>query len=248
MEWTDDAIILSSRRHGESSSITTVLSPQHGRYAGLVRGGSGKSKRGILQTGNHVRSLWRARLPEHLGTFTCELVTAHSAMVLSDPLRLMALSSACAVADTVLPEREPHASVYHGLQIFLKALGHDDDWPIIYVKWELGLLGELGFGLDFTECASTGSNDDLIYVSPKSGKAVSASAGEPYKSRLLPLPSFLKDRATSGTAEDAADGVKLTGYFLNNHVYEEHGVNQPEARTRFVQALGRTANSTDRNT
>jgi DNA repair protein RecO (recombination protein O) len=249
MEWTDDAIVLSSRRHGETSSITTVLSPKHGRFAGLVRGGSGKNKRGILQTGNHVRVQWRARLAEHLGTFTCELINPHSALVLSDPLRLMALSSACAVADTVLPEREAHPPVYHGLQVFLNSLGDDDkDWPVIYVKWELGLLGELGFGLDLSECAATGSNDDLIYVSPKSGKAVSASAGEPYKDKLLPLPDFLKASGIPGNLDDAANGAKLTGYFLNNHVYEEHGATQPEARVRFVQALRKAADATPRNT
>ncbi|MBT6108475.1 MAG: DNA repair protein RecO [Rhodospirillales bacterium] len=247
MEWKDDAIILSSRRHGESSSITTVLSPEHGRYAGLVRGGSGKNKRGILQAGNHVRVQWRARLPEHLGTFTCELVHPHAAMVLSDPLRLMALSSSCAVADSVLPEREPHPPVYEGLQVLLNSLGQGDFWPLIYVKWELGLLGELGFGLDFSECAATGRNDDLVYVSPKSGKAVSAGAGEPYKDRLLPLPGFLHGSAEEGTLEDAADGARLTGYFLNNHVYEQHGGTQPEARARFVQALRKTADGSPRN-
>lgn len=247
MEWTDDAIVLSSRRHGESSSITTVLSPQHGKYTGLVRGGSGKSKRGILQIGNHVRAQWRARLPEHLGTFTCELVTAHAAMVLNDPLRLMALSAICAVADTALPEREPHAPVFQGLQIFLHALGDTEDWPVIYVKWELGLLGELGFGLDFSKCAATGSSDDLVYVSPKSGKAVSAKAGEPYKDRLLPLPSFLTGHARPGVMA-AVDGVKLTGHFLNNHVYEDHGNTQPEARARFVQALKKNVDGATRNT
>lgn len=243
VEWVEDALVLASRRHGETSAITTVLSPTHGRYAGLVRGGGGKARRGILQPGNLVRAHWRARLPEHLGTLTCELITPHAAMVLDTPLKLKALMSACAVTESALPEREAHASVYHGLCVLLNMLEDDETWPSIYVKWELGLLGELGFGLDMSACAATGSTDDLIYVSPKSGRAVSAAAGEPYKDRMLTLPAFLVGGTVGNSWHDAVNGVRLTGYFLRTVVYEDHGMTQPEARTRFVQALRRRASA-----
>ena len=235
MEWTDDAVILDTRRHGETSLIATLLCREHGRYAGLVRGGTGKSKRGILQTGNQVRAQWRARLAEHLGFFTCELMSPHAGFAMSAPLLLSALGSACAVAATTLPEREPHPAVYDGLVVLLNAL-EGDDWPSVYVKWELGVLGELGFGLDLSECAATASHDNLSHVSPKSGRAVSRGAAEPYKDRLLRLPEFLLNGG-GGNHADVLDGLKLTGFFLNRYVYGDNGQTQPDARSRFVQSL-----------
>ncbi len=235
MKWTDDAVILDTRRHGETSLIATLLSREQGRYAGLVRGGTGKSKRGILQTGNQVRAQWRARLSEHLGSFTCELVSAHAGFAMATPLLLSALSAACAVAETTLPEREPHPAIYDGLVVLLNAL-QGDDWPSVYVKWELGVLGELGFGLDLSECAVTASRDNLSHVSPKSGRAVSKAAAEPYKDRLLPLPPFLLNGG-GGSHTEVLEGLKLTGFFLNRHVYGDNGQTQPDARARFVQSL-----------
>lgn len=238
MEWTDDAVILETRRHGETSLIATLLSREHGRYAGLVRGGAGKSRRGILQPGNHVRAQWRARLAEHLGTFTCELVNSHAGFAMSHPLLLSAMSSACAVAATTLPEREAHPAIYDGLMVFLSSL-QGEDWPSVYVKWELGLLGELGFGLDLSACAATGAHENLTHVSPKSARAVSHEAAAPYKDRLLVLPSFLTN-GQGGSPEEVLDGLKLTGFFLSRHVYDEHGNTQPDARARFVQRLRKT--------
>jgi len=235
MEWTDDAIVLDTRRHGETSVIATLLSRDHGRYSGLVRGGAGKSKRGILQPGNQVRAQWRARLAEHLGSFTCELSTAHAGYAMATPLLLSALSAACSVAATTLPERESHPAIYDGLSVFLTAL-QGDDWPSVYVKWELGVLGELGFGLDLSECAVTASRHDLKYVSPKSGRAVSTTAAGPYKERLLALPAFVLD-SSGGSRAEVLDGLRLTGFFLNRHVYGETGQTQPDARARFVQSL-----------
>lgn len=235
MEWTDDAVILDTRRHGETSLIATLLSREHGRYAGLVRGGTGKSKRGILQPGNQVRAQWRARLAEHLGSFTCEMVAAHAGYAMATPLLLSALSAACAVAATTLPEREPHPAIYDGLAVLLSSL-HGDDWPSVYVKWELGVLGELGFGLDLSECAVTASRDNLSHVSPKSGRAVSVTAAKPYKDRLLPLPAFLLGSG-GGSHAEILDGLKLTGFFLTRHVYGENGQTQPDARARFVQTM-----------
>ncbi len=235
MEWNDDAILIANRRHGETSSIATVMSRTHGRYVALVRGGSGKTKRGMLQPGNQLHVQWRARLAEHLGSFTCELLTAYSADVMDAPLRLMALNAACAMTNAVLPERETHPAIYDGLLALLESL-RGEDWPSVYVKWEIGLLGELGFGLDLSQCAATGVCDDLIYVSPKSGCAVSAEAGVPYKERLLPLPAFLRETGVAGSPREIADGLKLTGFFLTHHVFGDDERNQPDARARFAAA------------
>jgi len=236
MDWTDHGIVLASRRHGETSAIATLLTRDHGRHAGLVRGGSGKRMRAVLQPGNTVAAHWRARLAEHLGTYTLELERAEAAALLDDPTRLAGLSAACALVETALPEREPHAGLYAGFVDLLAALA-SDGWPTAYVRWELALLAELGFGLDLTRCAATGRNDQLAFVSPKTGRAVSISAGEPYKDVLLPLPAFLVSDAIAGEPAAVADGLKLTGYFLERHVYGHLHRGLPPARDRLVQRL-----------
>lgn len=239
MEWSDDGIVLSARKHGESSAIVSVLTAEHGRHAGLLRGGSGSRMRGVLEPGNRVRVTWRARLEEHLGSFTqCDMVANVSAGLLDDPLRLSALQALCAVAEVALPERERHGAVYAGMLDLLAELG-GEAWAGLYVRWELALLTDLGFGLDLSTCAATGSNDDLAFVSPKSGRAVSASAGEPYRDRLLALPYFLlKAQREPGVGEVAA-GLALTGYFLDRHVLAPHGKMLPLARGRLLDRLGR---------
>lgn len=240
MEWSGEAIILSARRHGESSVIVNLLTPAHGRHAGLVRGGAGKRQRGVLQPGNRVEAVWRARLPEHLGTLTCELVHSHSAAVLDNSNGLAALSAACAVTQAALPEREPHGAVYEGLLALLTAI-EAEAWPTVYVQWELGLLAELGFGLDLSECAATGTNDHLAYVSPKSGRAVSLAAGEPYRDKLLRLPAFLLSAEAPWHNRDIADGMDLTGFFLERHVLAQAGGRTlPAARQRLPSRLRRT--------
>ena len=194
--------------------------------------------RGVLEPGNRVHVRWRARLEEHLGSFECDMVANISAGLLDDPLRLSALQALCAVAEAALPERERHAAIYAGMLDLLHALG-GDAWPGRYVRWELALLADLGFGLNLSACAATGSNDDLTYVSPKSGRAVSASAGEPYRDRLLSLPGFLlREQQIPGVGEVAV-GLALTGYFLDRHVLEPHGKALPLARGRLVDRLGR---------
>ncbi|MCG8509644.1 MAG: DNA repair protein RecO [Rhodospirillales bacterium] len=239
MEWSDQAIVLSVRRHGESSAIVNLLTRTNGRHAGLVRGGTGKRQRGVLQPGNRVQASWRARLPEHLGTLSCELIHSHAAAVLDDPKRLAALSAACAVAQSALPEREPHEAVYEGLLALLAAI-EADAWQTVYVRWELGLLAELGFGLDLTECAATGTNDQLAYVSPKSGRAVSLAAGEPYRHKLLPLPAFLLSSNAPWQNGDIADGMELTGFFLERYVLAQaSGRELPSARQRLFQRMRR---------
>lgn len=236
MDWTDHGIVLASRRHGETSAIVTLLTRDHGRHAGLVRGGGGKRLSAVLQPGNMVAARWRARLPEHLGTYTLELERAGAAVWLDDPARLAALSAACALVETALPEREPHANLYSGFVDLLAALA-GDGWPTAYVRWELALLAELGFGLDLSRCAATGRNDQLAFVSPKTGRAVSLSAGEPYRDVLLPLPAFLVGDAAAGDSAAVAEGLKLTGYFLERHVYGHHHRGVPPARDRLVQRL-----------
>ena len=234
MEWQDDGIILSVRKHGESSAIINVMTPSVGRHAGLVRGGSGKRLSGILQPGNKVRATWRARLPEHLGNFTIEPVHAYAAQALNDGGKLAALTSACALIEATLPERQAHPEILRGLEVLLQSLDDDTVWPTIYVKWELGLLQELGFGLDLTHCAATGATDDLTHVSPKSGRAVSAGAAQPYKAKLLALPKFLiASPDSSGDAPDIDAGLRLTGYFLETHVFHQRELELPAARRRL---------------
>ncbi len=243
MEWSDEGIVLSARKHGESSAIVVLLTRAHGRHAGLVRGGAGSRARGTYEPGNEVMARWRARLEEHLGTYACELTRAHAARLLDEPARLAALSSACAVADATLPEREPHGAVFENLVTLLHAL-QTPHWAEAFVRWELGLLRELGFGLDLSPRAATGVNDRLAYVSPKSGRAVSLAAGEPYRDKLLPLPPFLLKEDEAGAQgvvppEQIADGLKLCGYFLERHVFTPHGGSIPAARIRLVDRLSR---------
>jgi len=238
MEWNDDGIVLSARKHGESSAIVTLLTRDHGRHAGLVRGGSGRRARGIYQPGNRLTARWSARLAEHLGTLGCELTESVAATLMSDPLKLAGLSAACAVAETSLPEREPHAPVFEGLAALLGAF-HETGWPSAYVKWELGLLKELGFGLDLSACAATGVTEDLTYVSPKSARAVSTEAAEPYKKSLLVLPAFLLIAGAAGEPGEVADGLTLTGHFLERHVYGHQSHQLPPARQRLFERLKR---------
>jgi DNA repair protein RecO (recombination protein O) len=234
MEWTDHGVVLSARKHGENAAIVTLLTEEHGRHAGLIRGAMGKRARGVFQPGNRVTATWRARIADHLGTFSCELLRASSAGLLDDPLRLAGLSAACAMAATALPEREPHRPLYNGLVEFLGALP-GEDWPSLYVRWELDLLKELGFGLDLSSCAATGRNDQLAYVSPKSGQAVSLAAGEPYRRALLPLPPFLLTGHAAESQAEIAKGLTLAEYFLERHVFAEGRQKIPAARRRLAE-------------
>ena len=233
MQWTDEGVVLSAKPHGETSAVVTLLTPSHGRHAGLVRGGRGRRAHGIYQPGNRITATWRGRLAEHLGTYSCELIQSHAAQLFDDFPRLAALSSAASLCELVLPEREPHPGCYEGSLALLHALGRDH-WAEAYVRWEVALLAELGFGLDLTRCAVGGDSDDLAYVSPRSGRAVSRAAGRPYREKLLPLPGFLVRRGEGGAGEVGA-GLRLTGYFLERHVLLPHGRRLPAARTRLVE-------------
>ena len=234
MDWSDQGIVLSLRKHGESSIVLHLLTRDHGRHAGLVRGDNSRKMRGGLQPGNEVDATWRARLEEHLGTFAAELRESHSSRVLSDPGRLAAMSTACALVDDCLPEREPHPDLFATLRALLSLLP-GEGWQGAYIAWELSLLAELGFGLDLTTCAATGTTDNLIYVSPKSGRAVSAEGGEAYRDKLLPLPPFLVGGGPADRAQ-LSEGLRLTGYFLERHVLTPHSKLFPDARERILPA------------
>lgn len=232
MDWQDDGVILSLRRHGESSVILSALTRDHGRHAGLVRHASSKKLRGVVQPGNLVRLHWHARLEEHLGTYQVEAITSNAAALMMDPGKLAAMMSACALVEAGFPENEPHPELFETLSSLMVALDHED-WPTIYVKWEISLLAELGFGLDFSCCAATGETENLIYVSPKTGRAVSREGGVAYKDRLLELPSFLLtgQAAKSG---DIVSALKLTGYFLDKHLFALQNRPQPDSRLRLL--------------
>lgn len=236
MEWHDEGLVLGVRRHGETSALVEVLTLGHGRHAGLVKGGRSRRLRPVLQPGNQVAVTWRARLEDHLGTFTIEPVALRVAALIDDSGKLAALSSLTALC-RLLPEREPHERLYEAASILLSALEEGDHWPALMVRWELGFLDELGFGLDLSRCAATGSADDLVYVSPKSARAVSAAAGVEWHDKLLKLPGFLLGRqAGSAETEDIAAGFRLTGHFLNRHVLEPRGLTEPEPRKWMVAA------------
>ena len=236
MEWTDRGIVLRVHKHGETSVIVTLLTEEHGRHAGLVRGGSGKRKSPVLQPGNLLQVNWRARLEDQLGTYTCEIERAFSSIVLDDAARLATLCAYCAIVDTTLPERVAEPRIFAALLVLLKELTQED-WQSEYVKWELFLLSELGFGLDLSCCASTGKVDDLIYVSPKSGRAVSREAGEPYKAKLLPLPEFLVGQSKPINLSAILDGLELTGFFLTQFMGDHRNGALPDARDRLIEII-----------
>lgn len=237
MHWSDDGIVLSARPHGETSVVLELLTRAHGRHLGLVRGGRSRRQRPVLQPGNVVRANWRARLSEHLGTYAVELGEPHAARVLDDVGALAGLNTLCALAH-LLPERAPHGALYAGAALVLDHLDAPDVWPGLLVRWELELLNELGFGLDLTACAASGTAEDLVYVSPKSGRAVSSDAGAPYRDKLLPLPAFLTGNGDTAPAPaDIRAAFALTGHFLERHVFGPRDLPPPEARTRLLAWL-----------
>jgi DNA repair protein RecO (recombination protein O) len=245
MDWTDEGIILGVRPHGETASVVELLTRDHGRHLGLVHGGRSRRMRPILQVGNHVDVSWRGRLAEHLGHMTLETRRAYAAEVMDHAMPLAALETLTTLA-RLLPERDPHPSLYEVSLFVLGYLDAPDVWPALLVRWELALLDELGFGLDLAACAATGSNDELIYVSPKSGRAVSASAGEPYQDRLLALPAFLRGRSQGSVSQaNLAAGFALTGHFLETRVLVPRGETLPEVRGRLTDRLARERNPAD---
>ncbi len=239
MEWRDEGIIIGSRRHGESSVILEVMSRGHGRHMGIVRGGRSRRMQPVLQAGNRVELVWRARLDEHLGMFQVEPLELNAARLLSSACAVYALQTLAAHL-RLLPERDPHAGLFETLAIVLEHLEDPATAAELLVRFELMVLEELGFGLDLGSCAATGVTRDLVYVSPKSGRAVSRLAGDPYRDRMLPLPAFLNaDAGQRGDSDAIQDAFRLTGFFFNRHVYEPRGIEPPETRAGFLAALRR---------
>jgi DNA repair protein RecO (recombination protein O) len=240
MHWTDDAIVLSLRAHGETAGILEVLTHKHGRHLGVVHGYSSSRVRAGLQPGNSLNVSWRARVAEHLGVIAAELSCARAAMFFDRRSSLIGLNAMIAVAAAVLPEREPHEAAFQGSGVLLDGIAAGDlgQWGPLFVYWELSLLSELGFGLDLSVCAVTGTPDDLTWVSPRTGRAVSRQAGEQYRDRLLPLPKFLREPVPEcADINRLSDGLRLTGHFLQRWVLQPLGKEMPFARQRLFDAL-----------
>jgi DNA repair protein RecO (recombination protein O) len=237
MEWRDEGIILGARKHGETSVILEAMTRAHGRHLGLVRGGRSRKQQPLLQAGNRVDLIWRARLDEHLGTFQAEPLELNAARLFDSAVAVYGLQTLAAHL-RLLPERDPHAGLYEMLGLMIEHLDDPEMAGELVVRFELLVLDELGFGLDLTQCAATGARSDMAYVSPKTGRAVSRAAGAPWASRMLALPAFLL--GDSGLPADRAaieDAFRLTGFFFSRHVYEPRGMDAPDARAGFLAAL-----------
>lgn len=239
MEWRDHGILLSMRRHGESAAIIEVFTEDHGRHAGVVRGGASRKLAPILQPGAQLDVQWQARLQEHIGSYRVEPLRSRAAAALSGRLSLAGLNAVTALLSFCLPERVPHPGLYRRSEQLMDLLGQDDIWPLAYLNWELALLEELGFGLDLSSCAVTGLTSGLAYVSPKSGRAVSRAGAGDWVDRLLPLPPCLLGEGPAPDAE-VAEALRTTGYFLAHRLAPALGHRAlPEARGRFVDLFSR---------
>lgn len=239
MEWRDHGILLSMRRHGESAAIIEVFTEDHGRHAGVVRGGASRKLAPILQPGAQLDVQWQARLQEHIGSYRVEPLRSRAAAAMSGRLALAGLNTVTALLSACLPERVPHPGLYRRSEQLMDLLGQDDIWPLAYLNWELALLEELGFGLDLSSCAVTGATTGLAYVSPKSGRAVSRAGAGDWADRLLPLPPCLLGEGPAPDAE-IAEALRTTGYFLAHRLAPALGHRAlPEARGRFVDLFAR---------
>ncbi|ODT17575.1 MAG: DNA repair protein RecO [Kaistia sp. SCN 65-12] len=245
MEWTDQGLVLGVRAHGETSVVLEVMTPARGRYLGLVRGGRSRRLAPILQPGNSVAITWRARLDEHLGLFTVEPAVSRAARLIGDPGTIFALQTLTGHL-RLLAEREPHPALHAAVESVLDLVATAEhpqllDLAAFIARFELVLLEELGYGLELSSCAATGARDELAYVSPKSGRAVSRAGAAGYEDRLLPLAPFLAGGPSNGGPEELRDAFRLTGHFLARHVYRPRGLVEPVARTEFIAQIDRLA-------
>ena len=238
MEWQAEATVLHTRPHGETSAIVEVLTEQNGRFAGLVRGGVGRRLRPVLQRGNRIQASWRARLSDHLGTMTVEPVHMRAGLALQNPLHLAALTALCDMV-RIFPERQSYPKLTQTFETLMDCLDNPDIWPAVFIRFEMAMLDELGFGLDLRTCAATGSNDHLTHISPRSGRAVSASAAQPYLDQLFPLPPFFLHSSEEITPEDISAGFAVTGFFLNRRLYASVDATIPDSRVRMLSLLSR---------
>ncbi len=236
MQWQDDAIILGVKRHGETSVIAELMTRTRGRHLGLVRSGRSRAMQPVLQPGNRVDVTWRARLDDHLGDFRIEPLQLRAGQLMETATAVYGVQAMAALL-RLLPERDPHPHLYDALDVILDNLSDPADAGELFVRFELAVLDDLGFGLDLNECAATGLRNDLVYVSPKTGRAVCRTAGAPYATRLLTLPRFLStEHSKAADSESLAAAFRLTGHFLHRHVYEPRGLNENATRDGFVQA------------
>src|SRR5271155_5579632 len=235
MEWRDEGVVLGVKRHGETSAIVEALTKAHGRHLGLVRGGRSTRFQSLLQAGNSLDLVWRARLDEHLGTYAIEPLDLRAGRLMESALALNGLSYLGALL-RLLPERDPHEGLYGALAVIADHLDRAEIAPALVARFETRILSECGFGLDLESCAASGSREDLIYVSPKSGRAVSASAGAPWRDKLLALPGFLRGEDAGPTPADLADAFRLTGFFLERDLFAPRGLPMPVARRAFLAA------------
>jgi DNA repair protein RecO (recombination protein O) len=238
MEWRDEGIVVGVRRHGETSVLLELMTREHGRHLGLVRGGRSSRLQPVLQAGNGVEAVWRARLHDQLGTYTVEATRLRAAELMPSAAALYGLGHLGQLV-RLLPERDPHPGLYEALEIVLGSFGELRAAAALIIRFELALLADLGVGLDLAACAVTGRREDLAYVSPKSGRAVSRQAAEPWLDRLLALPPFLHEGQGRAwpSRDDIARGFALTGHFLNRNVYEARGLPPPETRAAFIAAV-----------
>jgi len=240
MDWSDEGVIVSLRGHGETSAIIEVLTATHGRHAGIVRGGASRRMKPVLQPGTQVAVRWHARLQEHLGSFQVEPLRART-RILSDRAALAGLGAVCALVRFAFPERMDLPVLYDATVDLIARMEADDNWAVHYALWEKTLLDGLGYGLDLSDCAVSGGIDDLIWVSPKSGRAVSGAAGAAWQHKLLPLPPFLRDATTQARGAEVMDALKTTGYFLERWLAPALGDKPlPVARARLIAALLRS--------
>lgn len=236
MDFVSEAIVLQARKHGESSAILETFTREQGRHNALVRGGVGRRMRPVLQPGNIIEVEWRGRLEEHLGYYTVEIVDSLAGTFMENRLSLSALNSLASLLREMLPEKQPLPQLYDVTKIVLERLDDPDIWPALYVRWETMLLEGLGYGLDLSRCAATESTENLTHVSPRSGRAVCAVAAEPYLDKLFRLPPFLRGEPVA-TPQDVADGLALTGHFLETRVQWERNRTLPEARRVMIERL-----------
>ncbi|GLQ20054.1 DNA repair protein RecO [Algimonas porphyrae] len=244
MDFVSEAIVLQARKHGETSAIMENFTRERGRHNGLVRGGAGRRMRPLLQPGNIVEVEWRGRLEDHLGYFTVEIVDALAGLFMEDRLSLAALNAIAALLREMLPEKQPLPDLYDVTKIVLERLDDQAVWPALYVRWESLLLQSLGYGLDLSRCAGTGVTDNLTHVSPRSGRAVSTDAAQPYLDKLFRLPPFLRGEPIA-SPQDIADGLRLTGHFLETRVQWERNRTLPDARRVMVARLQATGLAAD---
>lgn len=240
MEWSDEGIVLGVRRHGEANAIVELLTARRGRHMGMVRGGASRRQAPMLQPGNTVSATWRARLDEHMGNFALEPLVIRAEALMRAPHAAYGITHMAQLL-RLLPERDPQEALYAALAAILDAFDEAPAAGMLLARFELALLGELGFGLELEACAATGRRDDLIYVSPKSGRAVSREAGAPYAPRLLPLPAFLVGEGGRPSPGEVEEALTLTGFFLQRRVLEPRGIGFSEARGHFIAAWRRGA-------